>query len=70
MTTTVVISSPEPNHQKVGVQVVYPAALGHPAHSAGRQIVLDDGESTVVYVHGGAEVVVTEIPRDTESTPA
>ena len=64
MTTTVIISSPRPNHQKVGVQVEYLDAFGRVSGNAGPQIVLDDGESTIVYVHYAARVVVAEVPRE------
>lgn len=57
MTTTVVISSPTPNDQKVGVVV-------ESGESSTPMIVLDDGESTVAYVHDGARLVITEVARD------
>jgi hypothetical protein len=62
MTTTVVISSPRPNHQRVRVAI---GALDADRNfiPGGHDYVLGEGESTVVYVHDGAAFVITEAPK-------
>lgn len=59
MTTTVTITSRNPNHHKVGVQVDYKGVGENPPLH-----VLDDGESATVYVHDNAQVLLTEVKKE------
>jgi hypothetical protein len=70
MTTTVIISSPTPNHQNVGVYYQFLGADGRPAEEERLVATLGDGQSTVVHVHSSARLVITEIAKvRTEPVP-
>lgn len=58
MTTTVTITSKNPNHENVLVVQRAPAT-GRVLSS----IVLTDGDETTVYLHSGAEVLLQEEPN-------
>ncbi len=64
MTTSVVISSPKPNHQSVKVTQGYVKDGVFCGAGQYSEVVLGDGESTVVYVHDGAAFLVTEVPKE------
>lgn len=63
MTTTVIITSPKPNHHRVGVVFEYVDKGGL---ITGRQaeLVLDDGQSHVAHVYDGMRLVITEIKKE------
>jgi hypothetical protein len=62
MTTKVVISSPNPNHENVLVRTVNP--------NDGTQVVPDmvltDGESCERYVHSTSRLEISEVPKVTQ----
>ena len=60
MTTTVVISSPSPNHENLKVISQYIDSDGN-ISSYGSIQVLTDGESCQLHVHGGMRVTITEV---------
>ncbi len=67
MTTSVIITSPKPNHHRVGVQIQALDHAGNPIGELGPCIELDDGQSHVAWVHDHNRLVITEIKKD--STP-
>lgn len=70
MTTSVIISSPKPNHENVKVCGEYLDTSGNFA-SIASEVVLTDGESTQLYVHGSMRVTITEVQKGpvVEPTP-
>ena len=66
MTTTVTISSPKPNHQDVKVSILYQNRDGTYSET-GAPVILHEGESTVVYVHGSNRIEINEIAKEVES---
>lgn len=62
MTTTVVISSPEPNHENLKVCAYYTDGNGNLAtiHS---DATLTDGESVTLHVHGSMKVLISEVQK-------
>lgn len=61
MTTQVTIKSPRPNHLAVKVEALNPES-GTPNGYGER--VLGDGDSTMLYVHSGSMLRVTEVPKE------
>lgn len=60
MTTKVIVQSPTPNHQDVLVRVLNPTTR----EQYGPDRRLREGEQAEFYVHGGAELSVTEVPKE------
>jgi hypothetical protein len=63
MTTTVIITSPTPNHNNIGVAIQFLDAAGEPSSDTHFVATLTDGQSTVVHVHSTARLVITEIAK-------
>lgn len=62
MTTAVVITSPDPNHENLKVTSEYIDAEGNVSSYASTQI-LSDGETCQLYVHGAMRVTITEVQK-------
>jgi hypothetical protein len=68
MTTTVVITVPKPNHK--AVQVTVERATGIDGEMAvSHQHVLSEGMSTIVHLHGGNRVSMSEVEKPTTPGP-
>jgi len=58
MTTRVIIQSPAPNHQAVLVKVLDPGT-----GKVFQEHHLEDGQQMEVYLHSGAKLDITEVPK-------
>lgn len=63
MTTTVTITSTNPNHENVKVERIYPAALIGDKVKDSDITILTDGESITEYVHSGVELRISETAK-------
>jgi hypothetical protein len=63
MTTTVVISSPAPNHQDVEVFGRYVDQDGNDYGDLVPIATLAEGQSATAYIHSGLRLVIVEKPK-------